>query len=110
MFSPSYDLFGCRHLHINTNNFDRAADEGLSQLLIVHNCAVHTKCSQQKVYIFMLYVTFQISVTRLVSNYGVDDEEGEDDMSISSAEEAEDDELSYSTEKVIMNYHIQQKK
>jgi hypothetical protein len=45
-----------------------------------------------------------------VSNYGVDDEEGEDDMSISSAEEAEDDELSYSTEKVIMNYHIQQKK
>ena len=64
----------------------------------------------QKVYIFMLYVTFYISVTRLVSNYGVDDEEGEDDMSISSAEEAEDDELSYSTEKVIMNYHIQQKK
>lgn len=38
-------------------------------------------------------------LTRLVSNYGVDDEEGEDDMSISSAEEAEDDELSYSTEK-----------
>ena len=58
----------------------------------------------------MLYVTFYISVTRLVSNYGVDDEEGEDDMSISSVEEAEDDELSYSTEKVIMNYHIQQKK
>lgn len=58
----------------------------------------------------MLYVTFYISVTRLVSNYGVDDEEGEDDMSISSAEEAEDDELSYSAEKVIMNYHIQQKK
>lgn len=66
MFSPPYDLFGCRHLHINTKNFGHAADEGLSQLLIVRDCAVHAKCSQQKVYIFMLYVTFYISVTRLV--------------------------------------------
>lgn len=38
-------------------------------------------------------------LTRLVSNYGVDDEEGEDDMSISSAEEAEDEEISYVSEK-----------
>lgn len=30
-------------------------------------------------------------VTRLVSNYGVDDEEGEDEMSISSSEEEEDE-------------------